>query len=76
MSLAEVVIREIKCDCSLKIIKLLAESIGQPRESSAVHPQSVILLFNVRRANAVHNRLANHDRFRHFNDIGGAIPTG
>ena len=38
MRLAEIVIREVERDRSLKISKLLAESIGQPCESAAVHP--------------------------------------
>ncbi len=52
MRFAEIVICEIESDRSLKILKLLAERVGQPRQSAAVHTQSEVLTFNMRSANA------------------------
>ena len=57
MRLAEVVIREIERDRSLKIRQFLAESVGQSAESSAVHPQGVVLLLNVDGCNRRHRAL-------------------
>jgi len=47
MNFSEVVIREIECDRSLKILNLFAESIGETGQPAAVHVQGVILLFNM-----------------------------
>ena len=69
MNLAEVVICEIQGDRSLKVFKLFTESVREAREPTAVHSQRVILLFNVRRANAAHVRHSANDcllSFYHF----------
>ena len=39
MRFAEIIIGEIERDRSLKVFNLLAESVGQPGQSAAVHPQ-------------------------------------
>ena len=54
MRFHEVVIREIERNRSLKIFKLFAESVREACQAAAVHPQRVILLFNVRRGNQSH----------------------
>src|SRR5208282_4248085 len=58
---AEVVIREIEGNRSLKVFKLLAESVRQAREPAAMHPQRVILFFNVAGGDAANVR---HARYR------------
>ena len=45
---AEIVIRKVERDRRLEVLELLAESVGQPRQPAAVHPQRVVLLLNVR----------------------------
>ena len=47
--LAEVVIREIECDRSFKVFELFAEGVREPRQSTAVHPQCVVLLVPARK---------------------------
>ena len=51
VSFHKVVIREIESNRSFKVFKLFAESIGQTSQAAAMHPQRVILLFNVGRVN-------------------------
>ena len=45
---AEIIVSKIQRDRSFKVLKLFAESIGQPRETAAVHPQRVILFLDER----------------------------
>ena len=47
MNFAQVVIREVQGDCSLKILQLFAERIGQTGEPAAMRPQRMILLFDI-----------------------------
>jgi len=47
MQLAEVVIREIERDRSLKVFQLFTECACEARKASAVHPQCVILFFDM-----------------------------
>ena len=75
MNFAEVVIREVQSNRSFKIFKLFAERIGQTGQSSAVHTQCVVLLFNVRRGDLSHVGHSDHNRFFHFDHFGGRIPT-
>lgn len=49
VNLAKVVVGEMEHDCSLKVFQFLAEGVGEPRESAAVHSDCVILFLNVRR---------------------------
>jgi hypothetical protein len=63
MRFAEVVIREIESDRSLKIFKLLLKAFVSPCQAAAGHPQCEILFFNVKLANAIHVR---HSRDRPF----------
>jgi hypothetical protein len=54
VSFAEIVIREIQRDRSLKVFKLFAECVRETSQTAAVHPKRVILLFNVARRNPAH----------------------
>ena len=72
----EVIIREIQRNRSLKVFKLFAESVRQASQSAAVHPQRVILLFNMRRGNPRHVRHAAHNRLFSFHNFRRAIPNG
>lgn len=84
MSLEDIVVAQIQCDRSLKILKLFAERVDQPREAAAVHPRSMILFFNVRCANAIYVRHPGNNffDFNHFAGLyraaagAGALPSG
>src|SRR5205807_335592 len=76
MRLAEVVIREVERDRSFKVFKLLAESVGQPCESAAVHPERVILLLDVAGCDSAHVWHSVDDCALCFHDFCRAIPTG
>ena len=76
MRFHEVVIREIQCDRSLKVFKLLAESVCEASQTAAVHPQRVILLFNVRRCNPRHVRRTAKQSSLNFHNLRRAIPNG
>jgi hypothetical protein len=70
------VIREIQRDRSLKVFKLFAESVRQTSQTAAVHPQRVILLFNVacgNPANVRHSR--NTTVFSTFTTSAGLYRT-
>jgi hypothetical protein len=56
VSFHKVVIREIQRNCSLKVLELFAESIREASQTTAMRPQHVILLFNVRCRNPGHRR--------------------
>jgi hypothetical protein len=70
VSLAKVVVSEIERDRSFKVFEFLAESVGQASKTAAMHPESVILLFNVAGSDAIHVRqhLAIHSpkRYTYF----------
>jgi hypothetical protein len=53
MSFHKVLIRKIQRNRSFKIFNLFAECVCQASETAAVHPQRVILLFNVRSGNII-----------------------
>ena len=72
---AQLVICEIETDRSLKVFKLAAESISQPRQAAAVHPQSVVLLFDVACADKFYIGHAVNDRLFSFHNFSGAIPA-
>ena len=40
-----------------EVFQFLGKRIGQSREATAVHPQCVILFFNVTRGNQINNRI-------------------
>ena len=63
MRFHEIIVAEIQRDRSLKVFKLFTECVGEPSQAAAVHPQRVILLFNVRCANPIHVRHTGHNRF-------------
>lgn len=69
MDFAEVVIREIQGDRTFKIFEFFAESIRQPGQSAAVHPQSVILLFDMGSGNPGNIRHPENDGFFRFHDF-------
>ena len=69
MRFHEIVIHEIQRARSLKIFKFFAERIGEPRQAAAVHPQRVILLFNVASGNPRHVR---HQIHSFPNSAGGS----
>lgn len=51
-------------DRCLEVLKLLGERIRQSTQATAVHPQRVILFFNVTCGNQINNRCAhNRDTF-------------
>lgn len=74
--LDEIVIREIQRDRSFKVFKLLAESVCQASQATAVHPQRVILLFNVRRGDQSHVWRSADCRLFNFHHFRRAIPDG
>jgi len=76
MRFAEVVIREIQRNRSLKVFKLFAESVCQTGEASAVHAQRVVLLFDMGRANAFRIRCAHNDVLCRFYNFRQAVAAG
>jgi hypothetical protein len=72
---AEVVIREIERDRSTKVVQLLAECVGEPGQPTAVHPQYVVLLLDMGRANEASIGSTHNDLLFDFNHIGGAVPN-
>jgi hypothetical protein len=62
MRFHKIIVTEIQCNRSLKVFKLFAESVCEPSQAAAVHPQRVILLFNMRRANPIHVRHTGNNR--------------
>ena len=74
MRFHKIVIREIERNRSLKVFKLFAESIGEAGETAAVHPQGVILLFNVRGCNQIHIRLAANRFLFNLHNFRRTIP--
>lgn len=73
MSFHEIVIREIERDRSFKILKFFAECIREAGQAAAVHTESVILLFNVRRGNAAHVGHSRHDGLLNFDHFRRAV---
>jgi hypothetical protein len=43
----------MQCDPRFEVFQFLGKRIGQPRKASAVHPQNVILFFNVACGNQI-----------------------
>jgi hypothetical protein len=52
----------MKRDGGFEVFNLLRESIRQSRQATAVHPQSVILFFNVTCGNQIDNRTSQNFR--------------
>ena len=75
MRLAEVIVCEVQGDRSFKVFQLLTESVGQTGESAAMHPQRMILLFDMRRANRVHVRHAANQSLLGLNHFCGTVPA-
>ena len=73
MRFAEVIVSEIQTDSSLKVFQLFAECVFEPGKASAMHPQSVVLLFNVRRGNAADVRSTRHNGLFHPHNFRRAI---
>ena len=76
VNLAEIVIREMEGNRSLKVFQLLAECVREASQPAAVHPQGVILLFNVRRGNQRDVRLSRNNVALGLNHFRRAIPAG
>ena len=76
MSLAEIVICEIEGNRSIKVFNLFAESVRQTREAAAMHPQCVILFFDVRRRNARNVWHTRNNRPLGFYHVGRAVTAG
>ena len=76
MGFAEVVIREVEGNRSLKVFKLLAKSVRQACEPAAMHPQRMVLLFNLRRANAGNVRHSRNDRLFRADNLCRAVSAG
>src|ERR1017187_8027684 len=76
MPFAKVVISEIQRDSSLKIFELSAECVRQPRESAAVHPQRMVLFFNVAGCDVGNIRHSLNNGALDFNHFRRAIPDG
>jgi len=55
MDFHEVVIRIMQGDRLLEILQFFAEWVREPGQPAAVHPQRVILFFDVRSANTGNN---------------------
>ena len=76
MRLAKVVIREIQRRRSFKIVQLFAESVGQPGQPPAVHPQRVVLFLHMAGANPADVRHSGDDRLFRFHHLRWAVPAG
>jgi hypothetical protein len=59
---------------SFKIFQLFAESVREPGQPADVHPQGVVLLFNVRSRNAAFVRVARNDHFFNQHNLRRGIP--
>jgi len=75
MNFAEVVIREIQRNRSLKVFKLFAECLRQPGQPAAVHPQRELLAFDMRSANLGNIRHPGHNCLFGADDFRRGIPT-
>ncbi|MGA3268933.1 MAG: hypothetical protein ABSE16_19200 [Verrucomicrobiota bacterium] len=73
MRFHEIIVTEIQRDRSLKIFKLFAECFHQAREASAMHPQRVVLLSEVRSGNPAHVRHSANDCLFGFHDFGRVV---
>ncbi len=57
VGLHEIVIGVVQSDRRFEVFQFLGKRIGQSREATAVHPQCVILFFNVTRGKQINNRI-------------------
>lgn len=69
----EVVVHEVDCQRVLKIFNLFAESLGQPREASVLHPEREILPFDIARGDMFSIRFTVHLGFLRRLESGGAV---
>ena len=76
MQLAEVIIREVQRNRSFKIFQLFAESIGQSGQPAAMHPQGVILLFDMGSGNPANIGHPGNDCLLDFNHLRRAVSAG
>lgn len=70
---AEVIISEIESHRSLKVFKLLAESVRESSKTAAMHTERMILLFNVRRGNAIHIGHTGHNSLFNADNLCRAV---
>src|SRR5438309_892052 len=76
MRLAEVVVGEVESYRSLEVLELLAKSIRQPSEPSAVHAQRMVLLLDMAGRNAIYVWHPLHNCLFGLHNLCRAIPTG
>jgi len=76
VNFAEIVVRHLEGDCSFKILKLFAERILKPAHASAVHPQRVVLFFNVAGADLLPVWIALHHDLLRRDNLSRAVPSG
>lgn len=70
MDLAEIVIGHVQGNGGFEVFKLLAESVCEPGETAAMHPQGVVLLLDVGRADLLVVRCALLDDFLNGANLG------
>src|SRR6266404_1436656 len=75
MRLAEVVICKVERDRRFKALNLFAESVCQSREATAMHPQSVVLFFDMACCDSANVWESLDYRPFGFNHFGRAVPT-
>ena len=73
---AETIVREVERDRSFKICQFFAECVREARQPAAVHPQRMVLLFNLRRANAGNVRHSRNDRLFRADNLCRAVSAG
>src|SRR5690348_15673501 len=76
MSLAEIVISKVQRNSSLKVFKLLTESVCEACKASAVHTKREVLAFDVRRCDVVHVGHSIHNGLLNRNNFDRTIPCG
>jgi len=74
MHAAEVVVREVQCDCHPEIEQLLAESVRQARESADRHTHREILPLYIASRNVVRIGITATDLGYDLHDWGWGVP--
>lgn len=72
----EIVISVVQSDRRFEVFQLLRKSVGQPRETSAVHSQCVILFFDMACRNQIDNGISCHRNPFHVHHFGRGISAG
>ena len=74
MNTAEIIERKVQGDSSLQMRQLLAEGVGQARESSHCHPHTEILPFNIASRNVARVGIAALDSGYNLRDPWWVVP--